>query len=248
MKKIIIGYTGLVGQTLCRGIDFDYKFNSSNIQDLINVEDGCSLYLSCLPAAKWVANNEPVKDYENIISIFNLLKTKTYSEINLISTIDVYSESALGSNENNIPIVSKLGYGQNRYLFEVLVNSLACPIVKTIRLPGLFGIGLKKNLIFDLLNNHRVEHINPNSVLQWYDLKDLVKDITSLPKHSETYNLFPFPIHTSKIFELFNTVPNYNFPEGVVYDYRTKHSESHYIYDQKTCLEKLKTYINESKY
>jgi len=248
MKKILVGYTGLVGQTLYENIDFDYKFNSSNIQNIVNVEEKCILYLSCLPATKWAVNQHPIPDYENIISIFNLLKTKTYSEINLISTIDVYEECVLGSNEDTLPIISKLGYGQNRYLFEILIKSLQCPVTKIIRLPGLFGKGLKKNLIFDLLNNHRVEYINPYSTLQWYDLKDLTQDIQNLPKHNGLYNLFPEPIPTVEIFNLFNIQPNYNFSQGIIYDYKTKYFENGYIYDQKTSLKKLKTYINEFKY
>ena len=33
MSKIIVGYTGVVGQTLVDNIKFDYFFNSSNIDE-----------------------------------------------------------------------------------------------------------------------------------------------------------------------------------------------------------------------
>lgn len=64
--KIIVGNTGLVGTTLCESINFDLKFNSSNIGEFISlVEDGSELYLSCLPATKWMVN----KDVWGILTI-----------------------------------------------------------------------------------------------------------------------------------------------------------------------------------
>ena len=49
--KILIGSTGLVGTTLKETIEFDYEFNSKNINEFLdyNYEDA-ELYLSCLPS------------------------------------------------------------------------------------------------------------------------------------------------------------------------------------------------------
>lgn len=245
MKKIIVGYTGLVGQTLLKNIEFDYKFNSSNINKFNSVEDGCDLYLCCLPATKWQINQEPLLDYNNLYSIFKHLSTKSYSKIYLFSTIDVYSDSPLHVDENYLPQFSNLGYGCNRYTFELLIKELKSTQTQIIRLSGLFGEGLKKNLIFDLINNHRVEYINPNSKLQWYDLKDLYTDINSLPNTSGIYNLFPEPVLTKDIISLFNITSSMSDP-GVVYDYYTQYGNKNYWYDSSTSLNKIKSYINES--
>lgn len=245
MKKIIIGHTGLVGQTLLNNIKFDYKFNSSNIGEFDSVEDGCDLYLCCLPATKWQINQEPLLDYNNLYSIFKRLSAKSYSNIYLFSTIDVYSDSPLHVDENYPPPFSKLGYGCNRYTFELLIKELKSTQTQIIRLSGLFGKGLKKNLIFDLINNHRIEYINPNSKLQWYDLKDLYSDINLLPNTSGIYNLFPEPVLTKDIMDLFDITSSVSDP-GVVYDYFTQHKDGGYWYDSTTSLNKIKNYINES--
>jgi len=49
--KILIGNTGLVGQTLKESINFDFEYNSKSIHSY-SPPDGCDLYLSCLPSTK----------------------------------------------------------------------------------------------------------------------------------------------------------------------------------------------------
>jgi hypothetical protein len=84
--KVIVGNTGLVGSTLCENIKFDLSFNTSNLIDFPkNVVDGSELYLTCLPATKWLVNKDTTKDFENIMNIINLIKGKKYSKVILIS-------------------------------------------------------------------------------------------------------------------------------------------------------------------
>jgi len=55
--KILVGNTGLVGQTLKEYQKFDIEFNSKNINDFEKlVPDNCEIWLSCLPATKWMVN------------------------------------------------------------------------------------------------------------------------------------------------------------------------------------------------
>ena len=250
--KIIIGNTGLVGTTLCESINFDLKFNSSNLSDFLNiVEDGSELYLTCLPATKWMVNKNVTGDFENLINILNVIKQKKYSKVILISTIDVYNNSPLKSNENTFPLVQNLNYGNNRYLFEVLIKEyLQTEELKIFRLPALFNRHIKKNILFDLINNNNVESINSNSSFQWYNLNNLSNDII---KYSEKYpnetvfNLFPEPIDSLEIINLFPSLSNQvNFSENkIVYDFTTKLSNNDYISTKEEILTEIKELINE---
>lgn len=150
MKRALIGYTGFVGSNLDRQIKFDYKFNSKNISDLVGLEID-ELYCAGVSAVKWFANQNPQIDEEKIEELKNIIKQAKIKKFILISTIDIY-DSFGDVNESTIPNKDKQDtYGKNRYLLEEWVkqNYDDCLI---LRLPALFGKGLKKNFIYDLFN------------------------------------------------------------------------------------------------
>lgn len=243
--KILVGSTGFVGSSLCNKICFDFFFNSKNIMEFSNVPNGCDLYLACLSAKKWAVNQNTQADFENMLNIIDILKTRIYRNIFLISTIDVYSESPLGVNEDYIPRFSKLSYGQNRYIFEMMTQQyLAYESIKIFRLPALFGDGLKKNVLFDLLNNNQIEKINFNSVFQWYDINDLHRDIHNFHDY-KVINLFTEPLETKVLCsELFNMNVDIN-QSRIEYNYKTKTCSDGYIQNKDIILEKLRKFKNE---
>lgn len=250
--KIIVGNTGLVGTTLCESINFDLKFNSSNMNEFSSlVEDGSELYLSCLPATKWMVNKNVTGDFENLMNILNVIKKKKYSKVILISTIDVYNNTPLKSNEMTPPLVQSLNYGNNRYLFEVLCKDfLMTEEIKIFRLPALFNKHIKKNILFDLINSNNIESINSNSSFQWYNLDNLSNDITKyLNEYPEenTFNLFPEPIDSLDIINLFpHLSKKVSFTENkITYDFTTKFSNNGYISTKEDILTEIKEFINE---
>lgn len=250
--KVIVGNTGLVGSTLSEKIKFDLSFNTSNLKDFPkNVEDGSELYLTCLPATKWIVNKNTTKDFENITNIINLIKGKIYSKVILISTIDVYYDSQLKSNEDVIPTIKRLSYGDNRYLFEVLIKEfIKTNDLKIFRLPALFNKKIKKNILFDLINENNVEEINSNSTYQWYNLDNLSKDIVFFSEkypNETVFNLFPEPIESEDIVKLFpNLINKVSFKENkIVYDFTTKYSTDGYLSTKKDTLNEIKKFINE---
>jgi hypothetical protein len=251
--KIIIGNTGLVGTTLCENINFDFKFNSSNISEFSHkVIDDSELYLSCLPATKWIINQNPIRDFENMMNILNIVKTKTYSKIILISTIDVYGNLPLKSNEDDIPQLNNFSYGNNRYLFELFIKELVkTNDLKIFRLPALFNLHIKKNIIYDLIHNHNVEQINSNSSYQWYNLNNLHNDIekySNLYPNEIVFNLFTEPIDSLDIIKLFpNSTEKVLFTENkVIYDFTTKFNKIGYISPKEDILIEIKKFINET--
>jgi hypothetical protein len=248
--KILVGNTGLVGTTLKNEIKFDLEFNSNNISSFIDdVPNNCDIYLTCLPATKWLVNKNIIGDIDNIYNLIKILSNKTYNNIILVSTIDVYNESPLKSNEDYIPNFSKLNYGNNRYLFELLVKEyLEFKKLSIFRLPALFSKDIKKNVLYDLINDNNVESININSKYQWYNLQNLVNDINSFQiKHpeNEVFNLFTEPIDTIDIVKLFPNINIDNLYKGgpIIYDYTTKFGI--YILNKETVINEIKTFVNE---
>ena len=248
MKNVIVGNTGVIGKTLCESIDFDFMFNSSNILNFIEkVDNDSTLYLSCLPATKWLINKNIQHDLNNILKITNAINQIRFSKIILISTIDVYCESPMHSDEDVFPLIKTLNYGSNRYFFEMLIRkTFTYNDLKIFRLPSLFGKHIKKNIVYDLLNNNNIDKINVNSSYQWYDLNDLVNDINYLtyefPK-STVFNLFSEPIETNYLMDrVFGMIGCGVEEDKFFYDFRTKYSKSGYIRSKDYIIEKIKRF------
>lgn len=252
MKKILVGNTGLVGGVLRSQINFDFEFNSKTIGEYqISVPNGCDLYLSCLPATKWMVNENITQDFNNMMDIISIISQKKYNSVILISTIDVYADSPLESDENYNPNFGQLSYGSNRLLFEELVDKfISKNDYKIFRLPALFTKNLKKNVLFDLLTNNQVENINYNSSFQWYNLDNLCKDILKFSNLKETqkiYNLFTEPIETSDLLELFPEHKNKVVfkPVRFEYNFTTNLDKSGYIQTKQSVLSEIINFINE---
>jgi nucleoside-diphosphate-sugar epimerase len=250
--KVIVGNSGLVGNTLCESINFDFMFNSKNINDFSNYDiNGCDLYLSCLPATKWLVNQNVTDDINNILNLIEIFKSKTYKRIFLISTIDVYTDSPQEVNEDYYPNFLNCNYGSNRLLFESLVRSqLKYYSYKIFRLPALFNKNIKKNILFDLINDNNVNNINTNSSYQWYNLDNLYKDMMKLDDlypNDEIFNLFTEPIDTQEIVNLFPKHKDKTFygDKKIVYNYKTKYSKSGYFKNYLDVLNDIKKMVNE---
>lgn len=247
--KLLIGNTGLVGQTIQKYEKFDHHFNSKNLDTFKDVvKDGDELFLTCLPATKWLVNKNLVQDIDNIYNILKTISGPTYSKITLISTIDVYNDSPLWVNETYSPNISKLSYGNNRYLFELLVKEyVKTDDLKIFRLPALFNNLIKKNVLYDLIHNNNVDQINQNSFFQWYNLDKLSSDINSFSSEypEETvFNLFTEPIDTSEIVGLFpEHIDKVKDGPRIIYNYQTKFGT--YIDNKHNVLKEIKTFINE---
>jgi hypothetical protein len=250
--KLLVGNTGLIGTTLKDSIKFDYEFNSKNLEELLSLKIDTSqaeLYLACLPATKWLVNKDPQSDLNNIFRILNVITKREYGAIILYSTIDVYNNAPLEVNEDyEIPITAP-SYGSNRYLFENLIKTtVKYKKLLTLRLPALFGKHIKKNVIYDLLNNNEVDKIKYNSTYQWYNLDKLVEDTNNCLHSTRDFqciNLFPEPISTSEILDIFNLSKEKvdNNTDHIVYNYKCKTALENYITPKQEVLEQIKQFV-----
>lgn len=146
----LVGYSGFVGNLLQRQRAFSGLFNSRNLLELVGRQYD-TLICCAAPATMWAANQNPQADRENLLAIAATLKQASVQRLVLISTIAVFDDCAAGYTESSAQYEAQKAYGSNRHMLEV---ELGRHFAKhhIIRLPALFGAGLKKNFIFDLAN------------------------------------------------------------------------------------------------
>ncbi len=225
-QNAIVGHTGFVGSNLCNQTEFQHFYNSRNIQDIEGkVFD--TLVFSGAPANKWLANQAPELDWQNLQQSMALLKTVQAKQLVLISTVDVIPPSVAPQDETADAADGKNhAYGTHRLALEHFMRA-QFPETLVVRLPGLFGPGLKKNVIYDLIHDNMLGSINPASSFQYYDITRLWADIAvALEQRLNLIHLFTEPIATRVIVERYfadKQVGQTPAPEAH-YDHRTRHA------------------------
>lgn len=148
--KALVGYTGFVGGNIYANGIYDAVYNSKNISDAYGTEPDLLVYAG-LRAEKFLANSFPLEDYKLVEEAFNNIKKIQPKKLVLISTVDVYKVPE-GVDEDTIINETELEpYGLNRYKLEKMVREEWTDAL-IIRLPALYGEGLKKNFLYDLIH------------------------------------------------------------------------------------------------
>jgi hypothetical protein len=172
MKAALIGSTGFVGGNLLREHPFAACYHSANIET-IRGERFDLVVCAGAPAAKWKANQNPAADRACIGRLMAVLMGVRAERFVLISTVDVYGR-ADGVDEGCLP-TGATPYGQHRLELERFAVQRFRSLI--VRLPALFGPGLKKNAIYDLLHNNQIDKIDSRAVFQFYNTRRLWHDV-----------------------------------------------------------------------
>ena len=147
--KALVGFTGFVGSNIDAKADFDCKYNSKNITDAYGTRPDLLIYAG-LRAEKYLANHEPEKDLERIREAFENIQRIAPKKLVLISTSDVYKTPVGVDEDTPVDTENLHAYGLNRYYLEEWVRE-AYPDASIVRLPALYGPGIKKNFIYDYI-------------------------------------------------------------------------------------------------
>lgn len=180
--RALIGHTGFVGGNIQRQWEFSHFYNSRNISE-IEGQSFDLLVFAGVQARRWWANLHPDKDRAGIQSALSHLEEVQADRVVVISTIDC-TPPERGADENSRAQGKELcAYGGNRLemekWFKERWESRAC----VVRLPDLFGPGLKKNALFDLIHDNLLEKVNPDSIYQFYDLSLLGEHLDVAVQH-----------------------------------------------------------------
>ena len=145
----LVGYTGFVGSNIYASGEFDKVYNSKNIEDAYGSRPDLLVY-SGLRAEKFLANNDPEKDMEQVLKAEENIKKIDPKKVILISTIDVFKHPKNVDENSKIETEGLHPYGYNRFVLEERIRE-KYPDALIVRLPGLFGKNIKKNFLYDMI-------------------------------------------------------------------------------------------------
>ncbi len=253
VNMALIGSTGFVGSTLCHQANFSAFYRSSTIDQVAEQRFDC-VVCAAAPAQKWIANQEPIADLKNIERLIEHLKTVSCETFVLISTVDVF-KTPIGVDEDTFVDESGLhAYGLHRRLLEKFVeNHFDNHLI--IRLPGLVGPGLRKNVIFDFLNDNNLQLIDARGKFQFYPMVNLWRDInTALSAGLRLVHLTAEPLTVEKVSRQGFGKP---FDHTLVnsparYDMKTKHAQifaasGPYQYSERETIQAIRAYAQSER-
>jgi nucleoside-diphosphate-sugar epimerase len=241
----LIGHSGFVGGNLLACRSYDALFRSTDIASIRGREFE-HVVCAGIQAMKWWANLHPEEDLAGIDRLLDALSDVKVDRFTLISTIDVYPSPRGVDEDTPIKTAGHHAYGLHRLYAEQRIAEMF-PRTLVLRLPGLFGPGLKKNVIYDLIHANNLHQVHPGGVFQYYDLRRLADDIDKAwSLGCSTLNISSGPLGTSEIRDRF-------FPGKALggtgtapsgYDMRSKHAaawaeSAGYLYSKEQVLSDL---------
>ncbi len=147
--NLLVGSTGFVGSNLYESGAFEKGVHSSNVGEAFGLCPELLVYAG-VRAEKYLANQEPKRDLEQILQAEENIRKIAPKRLVLISTIDVFSSPKLVDEDTPVSREGLHAYGANRYELECWAREYD-PDCLIVRLPGLYGKNIKKNFIYDLI-------------------------------------------------------------------------------------------------
>lgn len=181
LRVTLIGAEGFVGSAFVRFLKRSAnvelrEVTRKNYFEFAGQESDVVIEAAC-NSKKFLAEKDPLQDFE--LSVSHRLKTlKDFpSEFHLhISSVDVYSDltsPATTEETSPIEIEKSSHYGFNKILAEQLVRHHAKRWL-ILRLAGMVGENLRKNPVFDILNDKPL-FIHPDSQYQFISTDGVAK-------------------------------------------------------------------------
>lgn len=226
LRRALIGHSGFVGSTLKKQTEFSHLYRSTDIQDIRGQEFDL-VVCAGISAKKWLANKNPETDLQAIESLMGHLKEVNTKQFVLISTVDVFKNPVEVDESSPVDTEGLHAYGRHRFQFEQFVqeqfkNSLI------VRLPGLVGPGLQKNIIFDFLNNNNIEQIDSRHMFQFYPMVNLWADLqVALSNNIPLVHLTSAPMTVQELIKqtLFKDFSQVVADKPLKYDFRTQYGK-----------------------
>ncbi len=249
----LIGYTGFVGGNIALQTSFTDYYNSKNI-DTISGKTYDLVVSAGNSGLMWKANAEPDQDLKSIQHFIDTITKVQTKHFVLLSTIEVYNDPSDCDEDTAIDLELLKPYGKHRYILEEFVRD-HFPNHTIIRMPNLYGEGLKKNFVFDLIHNNRLDLTHKDSEQQWYNLSHIWKDISFAIKNNiSLINFAVEPIRNKDLAKYTFGIEFTTVTEAPPKKYNMKskfanlfHSPISYLYSKSNSLDEIKQFITTHK-
>jgi len=248
MNDALVGCSGFVGSTLRKQHRFDHHYRSTDIEAIAGRQFDV-VACAAAPAQKWLANREPEADRKTIEALIAHLGTVTCRTFVLISTVDVFGHPVGVDEDTPVDDRNLHPYGLHRRLLEQFVE-WRFPDRLIVRLPGLVGPGLRKNVIFDIQHDNNLHSIDSRGVFQFYPTVNLWYDIrTARQAGLKLVHLTAEPVSVSEIADAGFGRPFHQILTGTpaAYDLRTRHAglfgaQGNYQYSRRDTVQAVRAY------
>jgi hypothetical protein len=205
-------------------------------------------------------NQAGADDRAEIEEYVALLSTVDTPQLIVISTVCIYPGGTSPDETTPLGADGLTPYGANRLAMEQTLSERFDTLA--VRLPQLYGLGLKKGIVYDLLNDYRVEYIRPEGRFQYYDLRRLWADIqVALGAGLETLNIATPALTSATVAaECFGVdiadqvVAGTESPYAQMYtrDMRTIHAKLYggppgFLMDEAAELRALRSFVQEAR-
>ena len=146
---LLVGSTGFVGGNLLAKHTFAAECHSSDITAQYGTRPDLCVYAG-VPAAMFLANADPEADLAVMRAARENIRQIAPKRLVLISSIAVLADSRGVYEDSPAQDTEALpAYGKNRLQLERWVRE-DFPDALIVRLPALYGAGIRKNFLFDL--------------------------------------------------------------------------------------------------
>lgn len=146
---LLVGSTGFVGGNLLAKHTFAAECHSSDITAQYGTRPDLCVYAG-VPAAMFLANADPEADLAVMRAARENIRQIAPKRLVLISSIAVLADSRGVYEDSPAQDTEALpAYGKNRLKLERWVRE-DFPDTLIVRLPALYGVGIRKNFLFDL--------------------------------------------------------------------------------------------------
>ena len=224
VRRALVGWSGFVGGSLDARIAPVARFRSTDV-DRLPAADVDEVVCAGAPAEKWRANAEPEADRAGIRRLVDALDGSRAGSCVLVSTVDVFADSR-GVDETTPPdTTQEQAYGRHRAELEEFVRRRFDDVL-VVRLPGMYGPGLKKNLVYDLVHQPDARFAHQDSSFQFYDVRDLWGHVLlARDAGLSVVNLATEPVTSAQVArECFGVDYRCDDRPQVAYDLRTAHA------------------------